>query len=285
MAAPKRIDEIFVDSYGVTIHYHRWSPPTKPKAVIQLSHGLGEHALRYDGLVARLVSEGFEVWADEHRGHGQTGLEQWEGDYRRLGRLGPGGMPATVAAVRAFTAIIREQRPTSPLFYLGHSWGSIIGQIILNQGGAEDYDGVIFSGTAYRMPGFMNAGDLNAKHKKLGTIGAEWLSRDVDVHTRWRDDPFTFVADTLKLFGPIDAARLIGIPKQLGKALPILLMIGSDDSLGGEKSVRKLADAYRTKGAGDVAVKIYHDARHEIFNETNKDEVMDDLVDWISSRL
>jgi alpha-beta hydrolase superfamily lysophospholipase len=93
------------------------------------------------------------------------------------------------------------------------------------------------------------------------------------------------VADTLKLFGPIDAARLIGIPKQLGKALPILLMIGSDDSLGGEKSVKKLADAYRNKGAGDVAVKIYHDARHEIFNETNKDEVMDDLVDWISGRL
>jgi alpha-beta hydrolase superfamily lysophospholipase len=130
MAAPKRTDDIFVDSYGVTIHYHRWSPKGSPKAIIQLAHGLGEHALRYDGLVTRLVKEGFEVWANEHRGHGATGLEQWEGDYSKLGKLGPGGMPATVTAVRAFTGIIRQERPGIPLFFLGHSWGSIIGQII-----------------------------------------------------------------------------------------------------------------------------------------------------------
>ncbi len=77
----------------------------------------------------------------------------------------------------------------SPAVFLGHSWGSIIGQIILNQGGASEYDGVIFTGTAYRMPGSMYSGELNAKHKHLGSIGAEWLSRDVAVHEAWRDDP------------------------------------------------------------------------------------------------
>ncbi|MEK9600061.1 MAG: alpha/beta hydrolase, partial [Pontimonas sp.] len=271
MAAPKRVDEIFVDSYGVTIHYHRWSPRGKPRAIIQLAHGLGEHALRYDGLVTRLVKEGFEVWADEHRGHGATGLEQWEGDYSKLGRLGPGGMPATVAAVRAFTGIIREARPGVPLFFLGHSWGSIIGQIILNQGGAADFDGVILSGTAYRMPGSMDSGELNRKHKHLGSIGAEWLSRDVAVHEAWRDDPLTFVADTLKLFGVVDAARLLGKPRELGRDIPLLIMIGSDDTLGGEKSVKKLADAYLRKGSCDVELIVYDGARHEIFNETNKD--------------
>ncbi|MEK9602262.1 MAG: alpha/beta hydrolase [Pontimonas sp.] len=285
MAAPKRVDEIFVDSYGVTIHYHRWSPRGKPRAIIQLAHGLGEHALRYDGLVTRLVKEGFEVWADEHRGHGATGLEQWEGDYSKLGRLGAGGMPATVAAVRAFTGIIREARPGVPLFFLGHSWGSIIGQIILNQGGAADFDGVILSGTAYRMPGSMDSGELNRKHKHLGSIGAEWLSRDVAVHEAWRDDPLTFVADTLKLFGVVDAARLLGTPRELGRDIPLLIMIGSDDTLGGEKSVKKLADAYLRKGSSDVELIVYDGARHEIFNETNKDEVMDDLVAWIAGRL
>ncbi len=285
MAAPKRVDEIFVDSYGVTIHYHRWSPRGEPRAIIQLAHGLGEHALRYDGLVTRLVKEGFEVWADEHRGHGATGLEQWEGDYSKLGRLGAGGMPATVAAVRAFTGIIREARPGVPLFFLGHSWGSIIGQIILNQGGAADFDGVILSGTAYRMPGSMDSGELNRKHKHLGSIGAEWLSRDVAVHEAWRDDPLTFVADTLKLFGVVDAARLLGPPRELGRDIPLLIMIGSDDTLGGEKSVKKLADAYLRKGSSDVELIVYDGARHEIFNETNKDEVMDDLVAWIAGRL
>ncbi len=122
-------------------------------------------------------------------------------------------MPATVAAVRAFTGIIREARPGVPLFFLGHSWGSIIGQIILNEGGAADFDGVILSGTAYRMPGSMDSGELNRKHKHLGSIGAEWLSRDVAVHEAWRDDPLTFVADTLKLFGVVDAARLLGTPR------------------------------------------------------------------------
>jgi len=95
-ATPKRTDEIFVDSFGVTIHYHRWSPKGTPKGVIQLAHGLGEHALRYDALVRDLVAAGFEVFADEHRGHGATGLEQWEGDYSKLGRLGPGGLRATI---------------------------------------------------------------------------------------------------------------------------------------------------------------------------------------------
>ena len=285
MTDVKRVDEIFIDSYGVTIHYHRFSPPKKPRAVVQLAHGLGEHALRYEGLVARLVQEGFEVWADEHRGHGATGLEQWNGDYSKLGKLGPGGMPATLAAVRTFTAMITAERHGIPLFFLGHSWGSIMGQMILNQGGGSDYAGVILTGTAYRMPGFMNSGELNAKHKHLGSIGAEWLSRDVTVHEAWRDDPLTFVANTLKLFGVVDAARLLGTPRPLGKDIPILIMIGSDDSLGGEKSVRKLADAYRAQGSGAVEVLIYEGARHEVFNETNKDEVMDDLVGWLAGKL
>lgn len=285
MAAPKRVDDIFIDSYGVTIHYHRWSPPGTPQAIVQLAHGLGEHALRYGTLVARLVKEGIEVWADEHRGHGATGLEQWEGDHSKLGKLGPGGMPATVRAVRAFTNIIRQERPGVPLFFLGHSWGSIMGQIILNQGGAAEYAGMILSGTAYRLPGFMYAGDLNAKHQHLGSIGAEWLSRDVAVHEAWRDDPLTFVANTLKLLGVIDAARLLGTPRELGRDLPILIMIGSDDTLGGEKSVTLLAQAYRRQGSSDVQTIIYPGARHEIFNEINKDEVMDDLVAWIAGRL
>jgi alpha-beta hydrolase superfamily lysophospholipase len=285
MAAPKRVDEIFVDSYGVTIHYHRWSPRGKPRAMIQLAHGLGEHGLRYEGLVTRLVKEGFEVWANEHRGHGATGLEQWEGDYSKLGKLGPGGIPAAVAAVRAFTDIIRGERPGVPLYFLGHSGGAVVGQLILNQRGATLFDGVVFTGAAYRLPGFMELGDLNAKHKHLGSTGAEWLSRDVAVHEAWRDDPLTFPVNPLKLFGVLDAARFLGVPRRLDRDIPILLAIGSDCALGGEKSAKKLADAFLRKGSSDVELIVYQGARHEIFNETSKDEVMDDLVAWLAGRL
>jgi len=285
MPSTPRVDDHFVDGFGVTIHYHRWSPQTRQRGIVQLAHGLGEHALRYEALVAALVAEGYEVWADEHRGHGATGLEQWSGDYRKLGKLGPGGMPATVAAVVAFTSLIRRESPDLPLFFLGHSWGSIIGQIILNQGGSSNYAGVILTGTAYRMPGSMNAGDLNARHEHLGDTGAEWLSRDGAVHEAWKTDPLTFVANTMKLFGPLDSARLLGRPKELATDIPILIMIGSDDSLGGEKSVKKLADAYVAKGATDVELIVYEGARHEVFNETNQEDVRSDLLAWLTSHL
>jgi alpha-beta hydrolase superfamily lysophospholipase len=285
MASPTRTDDLFVDSFGVAIHFHRWSGSKKPKAIVQLAHGLGEHALRYEGLVADLVSAGYEVWADEHRGHGATGLEQWNGDYGRLGKLGPGGLNATIRAIEDFTKLIREQRPEVPIFFLGHSWGSLMGQKILNRGGGHNYVGMVMTGTAYRMPGFMNAGDLNSQHKHLGTIGAEWLSRDVAVHEKWRDDPLTFVANTLKLLGPIDAARLIGKPKPLDTDIPLLLMVGSDDALGGERSAKKLAEAYLGVGVSDVELVVYRDARHEIFNETNAQTVRDDLIAWLDSRL
>ena len=271
MASETSSKDVYIDASGVTIHYYRWSPRGEPRAIVQLAHGLGEHAQRYGELVQFLTQSGIEVWADDHRGHGATGLEQWGGDHSKLGKLGPGGMPATLRAVRDFTQ--------------GHSWGSIMGQMILNRGGANHYDGMILTGTAYRWPGFMNAGDLNARHKHLGKIGAEWLSRDVAVHEAWRDDPLTFVANTMKLFGPVDAARLIGKPKRLDTDIPLLIMIGSDDSLGGEKSVTKLAEAYVAAGARDVEVQIYDQARHEVFNETNRAEVRADLLIWLEGRL
>lgn len=283
--AATRVDDLFIDQHGVTIHYHRWRGESEPRAVVQLAHGLGEHALRYQALAEALVAAGFEVWGDEHRGHGKTGVEQWEGDYSKLGKLGPGGLKATIQAVRNFSDVIAEQRQDLPLFFLGHSWGSLIGQIILNRGDAHKYAGMIMSGTAYRMPGHMNAGELNAHHAHLGTIGAEWLSRDVAVHEAWRDDPFTFVANTLKLFGPLDAARLVGRPKALDTDIPLLLMVGSDDSLGGEKSAKKLADEYLRLGVSDVSLIVYEGARHEIFNETNQEEVRQDLISWLDSRL
>jgi alpha-beta hydrolase superfamily lysophospholipase len=283
--AAQRTDDVFIDSFGVTIHYHVWSGAKKPKAIVQLAHGLGEHALRYQPLVDALVGAGYEVWADEHRGHGATGLEQWQRRHEKLGKLGPGGLRATIQAVRNFTEVISENRPDLPIFFLGHSWGSLMGQILLNKGDAHKYAGMVMTGTAYRVPGYMNAGDLNAKHKHLGSIGAEWLSRDVSVHEAWRDDLLTFVANTLKLFGPLDAARLIGTPRALDTDIPLLLMVGSDDSLGGEASAKKLADAYLSVGASDVELVVYNGARHEIFNETNASEVRSDLVSWLDSRL
>ena len=98
-----REERTFVDADGVTIHFYVWKAG-KPRGVVQLAHGLGEHAKRYEDLAQDLVNAGFTVYADDHRGHGATGAEQWAGDPGKMGHLGVGGLRATIRSVREFTA-------------------------------------------------------------------------------------------------------------------------------------------------------------------------------------
>lgn len=279
-----RDDRSFIDAYGVTVHYYVWAPKA-PKAVLHLIHGLGEYATRYETLAQELVGAGFAVYASDLRGHGRTGLDQWDGDTGRLGRLGTGGLRATIDDVRQLTGIIREEHAALPIVLLGHSLGSLIAQKILNTD-ARLYAAAVLTGTAYRMPGSMNGGDLNAKHKSLGDTGYEWLSRDAAISKAFLDDELTFTANVLKLFGVRDGLRLYGRPARRLHAFPVLIMIGGDDTLGGEKSVRRLADAYiRRSGLSDVGVVVYTDARHEVFNELNQADVRADLLAWLRARI
>lgn len=278
-------ERTFVDAHGVTVHYYVWAAES-PRGVLQLAHGLGEYALRHDPLARALAANGISVYADDHRGHGKTGLTQNGGDHSKLGPLGAGGLRAAVEDLHQLTGIISADNPGLPIAFLGHSWGSLMGQRLINEH-ATDFAAVVLTGTAYRMPGGMNGGQLNAKHKHLGSTGYEWLSRDTEVAAAFVADPLTFYADALKLFGVVDGLRLYGRPrKPLPKDVPLLIMIGSEDSLGGEASVRKLADSYIQRGGlTDVTVEIYSEARHEIFNETNKQEAIDDVLAWLDQRL
>ena len=285
--AVTRKDATFKDPMGVAIHYHVWSH-LQPKAVVQLVHGLGEHALRYEALAGELVAAGYEVWADEHRGHGPTGLGQWGGDRSRLGRLGKGGHDAAVDAVRAFGRLTRTARPSVPFVLLGHSWGSFIAQILLDTD-PRPYDAVVLSGTAFRTLRDMNGGDLNARFKRLGTTGYEWLSRDAAVVAAAAADPLMFKASAIRVFGIRDALRLLGKPPRglaAERDVPLLMVVGSEDPLGGERSVRRLAEAYIARaGLTDVTVIVYPGAQHEVFNETNRDEVVHDVLTWMDAHI
>ena len=278
----------FDDEDGVRVFFDVYAPTpegTPPAAAIQLAHGVGEHAGRYRELATHLAAAGYAVYADDHLGHGRTGMEQWEGDATRLGKLGPGGLRAAIRDVHAFSDLIRAENPDLPLVYVGHSWGSLIGQIVLNRH-SDEYDGMVLSGTAYRALGSMNGGDLNKRHAHLGTTGAEWLSRDPAVAQAFVDDPLTTLTPLQKLFGMVDAARLLGRPaRNLAHDLPLLIQVGSDDPLGGPVSARRLEQAYRTRShLSDVTTIVYEGARHEIFNETNRAEVFADLTAWLTQR-
>jgi alpha-beta hydrolase superfamily lysophospholipase len=260
-------------------------PAGRPRAAVQIAHGVGEHAGRYRELAGHLAAEGYLVYVDDHRGHGRTGMEQWHGDASRLGRLGAGGLRAALRDLSAFTRLIRDENPGLPLVFVGHSWGSLMGQMTLNRH-ADDYDAAVLSGTAYRVIGSMNGGDLNKRHAHLGTTGAEWLSRDPAVAQAFVDDPLCTLVPLQELFGMADAARLLGRPaRHLARDLPLLIQVGDDDPLGGAASARKLAAAYRGRsGLSDVTTIVYPGARHEIFNETNRLEVYADLTAWLDAR-
>jgi len=275
----------YTDAHGVVISYYEWLVDS-PTAIIQIAHGVGEHAGRYAALAGDLNAAGFSVVADDHRGHGATGMAQHSGEKTLMGRLGTGGLRATIEAVHQLSGILRAAHPGVPLVLLGHSWGSLMAQIILNSH-SEDYAAAVLTGTAHRWPGSMNGGDLNKRHKHLGTTGAEWLSRDTTISEGFYNDPLNFSADVAKLFGIPDGLRLFGRPaRNLLHDLPVLIQIGSEDPLGGEKSVRKLAQSYVTRSRlTDVSAIVYPGARHEVFNETNRDEVIADLVFWLNTRL
>ncbi|WP_412872647.1 alpha/beta hydrolase [Curtobacterium flaccumfaciens] len=276
-----RGDASFTDADGVEIVYSTWRA-ARPKGVVQIAHGVGEHGLRYEPLAQDLVRAGYTVHANDHRGHGRTGLAQWDGDHAKLGRLGPGGLRAAIAAVEQMSAVARADEPGLPLVLLGHSWGSLMAQRIVNTS-SDRYDGVVLSASAYRLPGWMNSGDLNARHAGSGPTKYEWLTRDRKIIDAMALDPLAVEADVIGLFGLADTLRLLGVPRRgIPHDLPMLLQVGSDDTLGGPRSIERLAQAYRRRGRlSDVTVQVYDGARHEVYNETNRAEVIEDLVAWL----
>jgi len=278
----------FIDAYGVTIVYDVHAAEGTPRGVVQLLHGVGEHAGRYAKLIAALTSAGYIVYADDHRGHGRTGMRQ-HGSAAKLGRLGKGGLRAAVQAVWQLTGIIREEHPDLPLVLLGHSWGSFLSQKLVNEH-PEAWDAVILSGSAHLTPRDLNAAPLNAKWEGADATGYEWLSRDPAVWKAFDEDPLTTNVPLLKLFGPIEALKLYGRPRRglakHGNDIPLLLIVGRDDPVGGPHSVHKLADDYRNRsGFTDITTLVYPDARHELFHELQQSEVRADVLAWLDTRI
>ncbi|MBW9094316.1 alpha/beta fold hydrolase [Microbacterium jejuense] len=274
----------FIDAHGVTIVYDV-HPATEPRAVVQLLHGVGEHAGRYGALIDALTADGYTVYADDHRGHGRTGMKQHGGDTSQLGRLGPGGLRAAVAAVWQLTELIRDDNPGLPLILLGHSWGSFLAQKLVNAH-PDAYDGLVLSGSSLLWPGSLNAGALNKRWNGPGATGVEWLSSDAAVGEEFLSDPLTTTTTLPQLFGIADTVRLLGKPRRrTGRGIPTLLMVGRDDPVGGPRSVHRLAEAYRTRSRfTDVTTLVYPGARHEIFNETMQTDVRADLLAWLDQR-
>ena len=281
------VTRTYSDAHGVEITFYVWAIPN-PKAVVQIAHGLGDHARRYDHLADALNKAGYSVYADDHRGHGVTGSKQVaSGQTKTMGNLGPGGMKAAFEQVHEFTNLIKAENPNKKVVLFGHSYGSFIAQKLVNMY-SNEYDAVILSGSSLLVPGVLGAGNFNKKWaKEKDATGYEWLSRDKEVGKKFAEDKYTFLADAAKVLGIPNGLQLFFTPKKgIREDLPLLIQAGSDDPIGGTRGNEMLANTYRNKcGLDNVTAIIYHDGRHEMYNEINKDEVIHDLLAFIKANV
>jgi len=276
----------FKDALGVEITFYEW-PVAEPRAVVQIAHGLGEHAMRYSHVAAILNRAGYSVYADDHRGHGQTGKRMIEqAEIKRMGNLGKGGMTATVGQVYELTELIASELPNLPLYLLGHSWGSMLAQKILNKN-SQSYAGAVLSGSTLMLPGVAPTSGFNKKWDKTPNKSTkEWLSRDESIGREFMKDPLCFGETAIEVFRITNVAGLVSLPsKKIAADFPILLIAGSEDPLGAERGNMMLAKAFTRAGVQDVTMIIYPEARHEMFNELNKHEVLADLTNWLNASL
>jgi alpha-beta hydrolase superfamily lysophospholipase len=204
-----------------------------------------------------------------------------------MGNLGKGGIKAAFEQVHDLTKLIKAENPGKELVLFGHSYGSFISQKLINQY-SDEYVALILSGSSLLVPGVLGAGGFNKKwDKEPDATGYEWLSRDKKVGEKFDADPLTFFANAAKVMGVLNGLQLFFTPKRtIRKDLPVLLQAGSDDPIGAERGNQMLANTYRNKsGLENVTAIIYHDGRHEMYNEINKEEVIADLLGFIRTNV
>jgi alpha-beta hydrolase superfamily lysophospholipase len=292
-----------------SLHTHRWLPDGPATGVVQIVHGMAEHSARYSRLAEALTGAGYAVYAQDLRGHGATARPDDRGHLADTD-----GWATVVADLRAVTRLAREENPGLPVFLLGHSMGSFLVRSYVIED-SRALAGVVLSGTAgdpgalgkvglgvaraeARLRGARHVstlldkltfGQYNAAFKPNRT-SFDWLSRDdaeVDAYVADEQCGFVctsgFFVDLLTGVAAINDSRNVA---RVRRDLPVLLLSGDKDPVGAKGSgPRQVAEQFRTAGLTDVTCTLYPGARHEIFNETNRDEVTSDLVAWLGAHL
>ena len=252
---------------------------------------MGEHVQRYDALARALTGRGLVVYGQDHRGHGATARHADE-----LGQLGPDGWSQLVGDIDLLVSRIRDEQPGLPLVLLAHSMGSFaVQQYLLDH--SDRVDAVVLTGTT-ALDQLEPALDLD-KPIDLAVFNAafapartefDWLSRDEAIVDAYIADPRCgFGIDTDAAKGMFAGARRMADPGQVAAVrpdLPLYIAAGESDPVNANLALLNvLIDRYRAAGLTDVTVRTYPGARHEILNETNRDEVVASIIDWIDQVL
>ncbi|MGQ0619526.1 MAG: lysophospholipase [Panacagrimonas sp.] len=286
-----------------------WLPVEAPRACVQIVHGLSEHGGRYSRFATALNRAGFAVYAQDLPGHGRTARAPDE-----LGHLADRyGWRLALQSIRAVQVEMRERHPGLPILLFGHSMGALLGQDYIVHHG-RDLAACVLSATTGNM-GPMRSIGLGLMRAEIAWAGPrhrsrvaeelsfktfnrrfkptrtafDWLSRDAEEVDRYLGDPRCGFRASSGLWAELlsagarlrQPARLARIPR----ALPILLISGTRDATTrGEKGPSALERAYFAAGLSDVTLKLYPDARHELLNDTCREQVTADVVEWLNKK-
>lgn len=267
---------------------HRWTPEVAPRGALVVAHGMGEHALRYGRFAEAAGRLGFVVHAPDHRGHGVTA-----GGPERLGDFGDEGWRGVIDDLGAVVDRARADASRGGVVLLGHSMGSMAVQHYLTES-SERVDAAALSGTSAvdQMATLLENADPDAD--LFATFNAafapnrtesDWLSRDEAEVDLYVADPLCgFGAEEASMGGMMEAGFAFSSPEAIGrvrKDLPLYVFSGDRDPVGGNGALVELVTSrYRDAGLEDVTLRLYPDARHELLNETNRDEVTRDFLAW-----
>ncbi|WP_010253645.1 alpha/beta hydrolase [Treponema primitia] len=311
------VEEWVTSDDGARLFLRRWVPQGPARAVLLIVHGMAEHSLRYEPLALRLAGAGFEVWAADARGHGMT-ADRTVNDPGNGGLLGHcadrNGFFRVVADINILVDAVKEAHPKLPLYILGHSWGSFLTQAYIEAHG-DRLAGCLLSGTrgpdglkitlgaplmgliamlrGSRRPSRLSVALADGAYNKPfrpNRTPYDWLSRDDKQNDAFAVDPLCgntcssgFYRDLIQALGAIHRPQAM---ERIPRTLPIYIFSGSADPVGDMgKSPTALINAYRSMGIHDLEFVLYPDARHELLNETNREEVMGNILRWLTPRL
>lgn len=302
-------EEFYYDSRDMQtkIHAVKWvSEQEKPKAILQICHGMTEHILRYDEFAQAMCERGYLVTGNDHLGHGLSRREEEPYGYfcRR------DAATVVIRDVHRLKKIIQEQNPGVPYFLLGHSMGSFIARGYLARYGTG-IDGAVIVGTGNQPMALLRFAKAFVRLQMLfcggrhpgGTVDKmafgtynkrweprrtdhDWLSRDTGNVDRYEADPmcgFTFTLNGFEtLFSLAENAARQSVIDAVPKELPVLFLAGADDPVGDYgRAVREVYDKFVAHGMQHVSIKLYEGARHEILNETEREQVYDEVTAFL----
>ena len=303
------------DGYELCIN--RWSPDSEEeiKGVIQLHHGLAEHSLRYDRFGSVLAEQGYVLNAYDMRGHGRSAENADKNGTGMFGKLADkNGFDRAVLDLKAVIDNLKQDYPGKKTILLGHSFGSFVSQGYIEEYGST-LDGCILCGTAGPRPALVAAGYLathlvtfftgknkclpfldnlafGSYNEKVNPVRTkyDWLSKnelnvDMYIMDNWCGFPLTnsFFCSMMEGLSKIHKA---GNMKKIPATLPIFFIYGGDDPVGSYgKTIKKLYSIYEANGVKKLDIKEYVGDRHEILNENDKEQVENDIIEWVSKTI